>query len=460
MHPRYRRERPLTIASAIAAGVFWLGLLGVSLWLADKYFPEYGMAFGLSAFLLFLILTYAADALRRAGQVAWLHGHAVEITPKQFPDLHARLKQAARRLELGVPRAFLVPAARGAPTWSLRLRGQRYLALDAELVGALTERQGAIDFYFGHELAWLADPLAAWRPLLYPATVLPLLGAALERARVFTGDRTGLLVCKTAVDAAFALAVLASGSRRWKSFNIAAFTAQNTERAALIPSLAEILSPRPWLSRRIAELRTEANPAESAYPPRHRLAYVLAGLFPRLSRSPARFGLHALILLAWVLLGFGAEAGVRHLLVLAEVLDPVESRYENRVVPVGSKRPGASTGAPGPGAADEKPAEGNPYARLNDDLRRLGEIADERSRKLGGIACEVGPIQNLKLNYRAERYAFSCDEPLVYTVVEPGEFEPGRPSFLHNYNWRQKRFAPTVSDSAPAKPADAPPAGE
>ncbi|MEK7840650.1 MAG: hypothetical protein AAB252_05710, partial [Pseudomonadota bacterium] len=94
MHPRYRREHPLTIASAMAAGAFWLGLLGVLLWLSDKYLPEYGMAFGLSAFVLFPILTYSTDALRRAGQVAWLHGHAVEITPKQFPDLHARLKQA------------------------------------------------------------------------------------------------------------------------------------------------------------------------------------------------------------------------------------------------------------------------------------------------------------------------------------------------------------------------------
>lgn len=458
MHPRYRRERPLNLATAIAAGAFWLGLLGVSLWLSDKYVPEYGMAFGLSAFVLFLILTYAADALRRAGQVAWLHGHAVEITPKQFPDLHARLKQAARRLELGVPRAFLVRAGRGAPTWSLRLRGQRYLAIDAELVGALTERQGAIDFYFGHELAWLADPLAAWRPLLYPVSVLPLLGAALERARLFTGDRTGLAVCKSAVDAAFALAVLASGSRRWKSFNIAAFTAQNAERTGLIPSLSEIISPQPWLSRRIAELRTEANPAEAAYPPRHRLAYVLALFCPRLSRSPARLSLHTLIVLVWIVLGMGAYAGIRHLLVLAEVLDPVESRIDNRVVPVGQRVTGA-TAAPSAATSEDKPTDGNPYVRLNDDLRLLGEKAEERSRQTGGIACEVGPIQNLRLNYRAERYAFSCDEPLVYTVVESGEFEPGRPSFLHNYNWRLKRFAPAVSGGAPVKPAG-PAAGE
>ena len=82
-------------------------------------------------------------------------------------------------------------------------------------------------------------------------------------------------------------------------------------------------------------------------------------------------------------------------------------------------------------------------------------IAAERSAKLGGIACEVGPIQNLRLHYRAERYAFSCDEPLVYTVIEAGEFEPGRPSFLHNYNWRLKRFSPAVSGATPTKPTEA-----
>ena len=80
MHPRYRRERPLNLATALAAGTFWLGLLGVSLWLSDKYVPEYGMAFGLSAFVLFLILTYAADALRRAHNRAWIEFSSTILT--------------------------------------------------------------------------------------------------------------------------------------------------------------------------------------------------------------------------------------------------------------------------------------------------------------------------------------------------------------------------------------------
>ena len=103
--------------------------------------------------------------------------------------------------------------------FSVRFRGQNFLALNGEVVGTLTERQGAIDFVMGHEIGRINDHHARWIPFIFPAMVLPLLGPAYARAKVYSYDRYGIAACKAKVDAAFALAVVASGSRRWKSFN-------------------------------------------------------------------------------------------------------------------------------------------------------------------------------------------------------------------------------------------------
>jgi uncharacterized phage-associated protein len=76
---------------------------------------------------------------------------------------------------------------------------------------------------------------------------------------------------------------------------------------------------------------------------------------------------------------------------------------------------------------------------------------------MGGNPCEVGDIQRLLLYYKTERYAFSCNEPLVYTMVEASEFEPGRPSYIRAYHWKEKQIVPMSSAAPlPAGPAGPP----
>ncbi len=41
---------------------------------------------------------------------------------------------------------------------------------------------------------------------------------------------------------------------------------------------------------------------------------------------------------------------------------------------------------------------------------------------------------------RWDRYAFSCEESIVYTAVGRGEFEPGRPAYIRKYDWRVKKI--------------------
>ena len=162
-----------------------------------------------------IILAYLVAHLRKARQVAYLRGEAVEIGAKQHPDLFSRLKSTCRRLGIqDRPAAYLFQNPEITDCFSLRFQGASFLALNGEVIGALTDRQGAIDFVMGQELGLIDDRQAPWITFLLPASVLPLIGAAYARAKIYSYDRYGIAACKTKVDAAFALAVGASGSRR------------------------------------------------------------------------------------------------------------------------------------------------------------------------------------------------------------------------------------------------------
>ncbi|MDH5649183.1 MAG: hypothetical protein OEY67_05960, partial [Gammaproteobacteria bacterium] len=54
----------------------------------------------------------------------------------------------------------------------------------------------------------------------------------------------------------------------------------------------------------------------------------------------------------------------------------------------------------------------------------------------------------IRLNYRSSRYAYSCDEPVVYTRVAYGEFEPGRPAHVQSYNWEKNILLESALDSS------------
>jgi Zn-dependent protease with chaperone function len=446
-----RRERWLIAGASLAATVFWFALVLLSLRLLGRYLPGLDIEPRLGLVASALILTYLAGFLVRTARLAWLQGHAVEIGARQYPDLHVRLRHAAKRLAIEpAPRIFLFHANSGEPGLGLRWLGQEYIAINADVIGVLTPRPGTIDFFFGYELARLRDPLTRFGLILAPALVLPLLGPANARARIYRADRAGLLVCRHPEDAQLAVASLAA--RRVKPFSLVPFTAQGAHGGGFWMSLMALAASRPWLARRLERLRAAAGVSSDPPTPHHPAAYLGALWLPGLGApsASARFG-RSLLLLLWLPLIGGAWLEAQrwwH--------TPLASRYDNRVVPVPPARPAMARTDTPPAVDSSVPVETEAYERVNADLRYLGELAEARSRKQGGIVCELGNLEGLKLQLPAARYAFSCDEPLVYTVIEAGEFETGQPAFLHTYHWKDKRFMPRGPAPATAGPADTP----
>jgi Zn-dependent protease with chaperone function len=450
------RERWLVAGAALAATVFWFALVLLSQRLLGRYLPWPDLEVRLGLVASGLILTYLAWFLWRTARLAWLQGHAVEIGAKQYPDLHVRLRHAAKRLAIEpAPRIFLFHAHGGEPGIGLRWQGQEFIALNAETIGALTPRPGAIDFFFGYELARLRDPLTRFGFFLAPALVLPLIGPANTRSRTYRADRAGLLVCRHPEDAQLAVASLAA--RRVKPFSLAPFAAQGAHGGGFWMSLMSLAASEPWLARRLERMRAAAGASSEPLTPHHPAAFVGALWLPGLGAPSTRLRLgRGVLLLLWLPLAGGVWLEAQRW-----GQPPLASRYDNRVILLPQARPSpARTGAP-PAVESSVPLDAEAYARVNADLRYLGELAETRSRKQGGIVCELGNLDALRLQLPAARYSFSCDEPLVYTMIEAGEFESGQPAFLHTYHWKDKRFMPRgpapASGGAPdSLPAAAP----
>lgn len=433
MVDRYPHEKALFVIAVIVSAFFWAGLALVLAAAADRYLPWFGFDYVATSLALLLILAYLVVHLHKARRVAYLRGNAVEIGPKQHPDLYSRLKATCKRLEIEqLPVAYLFQNPEIPDCFSVRFQGASFLALNGEVIGELTDRQGAIDFVMGHELGRIQDRQARWIPFILPALVLPLLGPAYARAEVYSYDRYGIAACKAKVDAAFALAVVASGTRRWKSVNVPQFVAQSAGNSGFWMSLDELNSSVPWLSKRMAHLRAIATNSATFIPRRNPLAYVVALFVPHIGTRAWRGVLRLLLVVLWIaVLAHSGALGYQQL-VQSGVVDEVASRFE-RLRAKTSERPGTKTLDAHIGETDD------PYARLDADLRRLGEVALTRHDKEGAIPCDIGNATALKLNYRWDRYAFSCDETVVYTLVERGEFEPGRLAYIRKYDWRKKK---------------------
>jgi hypothetical protein len=448
----YPQEKILFNASVAASVYFWLGLALVSVFVIDLYLPDMGLP--LTALLLFLgfILVYAISSFRNAWRVASLRGHAVEIGAKQYPDLYTRLKAVCQRLQIdSQPTTYLFQSNRLPSSFHLQFGKQDFLALNAETIGALTDHQGAIDFLIGYELGRMHHRSDLWKPILFPATVLPLLGTGLARAQVYCYDRYGIEACRAKADAALALAVQASGMRRWKSFNIAEFATQSAAIRQCSMSFSELTSDSPWLSKRMATLRAIATNSEALIPRHSRLAY-LFGLFVPHAVPTSLAGLARLLFIPlWIaVIGFTTVIGFEKIKAVG-FYDSIAGFYQ-RLSTTRSEtpKPLQSDGAPGSSATIETQTKENtrPYARLFADLKLLGSYARARQKKHGGIPCEIGNLSALRLNYRPERYAFSCDQPVVYSFVEQGEFEPGRPSHIRKYDWSTEHL---ILESAVSK---------
>ncbi len=278
----HKNEPTLRATCLVLGTLLWLLLLVGTLGIVLIYVPIIALAY----------------LFAQSGLIAHLRGNAVELSARQLSELHRSYLDSCALLGIdNPPTAYVLMGDGLVNAMATRFLRRHYVIVFSGVVDALHEHPAALRFYFGHELGHIARGHLQWRALMWPAMLLPLLGAATRRAEEYTCDLHGLACCESPRDAELALAVLASGGTSVGKVDARLLAAQSEQSGAFWMSFHELSNDYPWLSKRLAQVHSAATGTPMTTPRRHIGAWVLAALVPRL--------------------GFGASGAVVWVFVLA-----------------------------------------------------------------------------------------------------------------------------------------------
>jgi Zn-dependent protease with chaperone function/type II secretory pathway pseudopilin PulG len=259
----YPNEKRLFAIAVILSVLFWLALI----------LGTFGVA------LIYVLLAFIFYVFVQSAFISYLQGTATKITAEQFPDLHQRIREACAKLGVDpVPDAYLLQGNGVFNAFATRFLGRNFIVLMSDVVDALESEPDAVSFYIGHELGHIRRSHLVWGPVLFPASILPLLGAAYSRAREYTCDMHGLACCASSAVAAKGLAALAAGGRRWKTLDAVKYANQSQSSGGFWMSFHELIASYPWLVKRMARILGKD---QVAVPTRNFFAWVLAAFVPR-----------------------------------------------------------------------------------------------------------------------------------------------------------------------------------
>lgn len=257
----YPREHTLSKITLVLGLVAWLvlilGTVGVAL------------AYVLAAFIAYVFA--------QSAWVASIRGNALQLSAKQYPDLHERLEHCCKALNMDtVPETYILNGNGLFNAFATRFFGRNFVVLMSDVVDAMEQDPDGINFYIGHELGHIRLKHLTGHLWRMPVLWLPLLGAAYSRAKEYSCDRHGTYCCPNPDSAARALLVLAAGAKRWQTADLRAFGKQLNGNLGFFASFHELIGGYPWLIKRV----TLAIDANRPMPGRNPLAYVLAFFVP------------------------------------------------------------------------------------------------------------------------------------------------------------------------------------
>ncbi len=268
----YKHEGTLFVLHVVIATIFWLAIV----------LGTFGVA------LIWILFFFIVYLFVQSGLIAWLRGNGVRITPEQFPDLHARYLQCCGTLGVApLPDAYLINGGGILNAFATRFLGRNFLVLYSNIVDAMAQRPAALNFYIGHELGHIRRKHLLWHPFIWPASILPLLGAGYSRAREYTCDAFGRACCDEPESAIRGLVALAAGEKRWQALDVPAYLEQTRETGGFWMSFHELIADYPWLVKRAARLVS----GDAGVPSRNPLAWMLAIFVPRVGMGGGAGGL-------------------------------------------------------------------------------------------------------------------------------------------------------------------------
>lgn len=183
---RHPSEIPLLVFGAVGAVVILIG--------AGFLLNELLGGIGVSLLVGSIVSLYVTRGLLNGAERA----NSIEITGRQFPEVHSRIEHYASEFGLGeVPRAYMVQQGGTLNAFASKHNRTNFIRINAEVfevghfgVGPREADPRALDFIVAHELGHVAALHTTYWYTFVAGLVyyVPLLGSALSRAREYTAD--------------------------------------------------------------------------------------------------------------------------------------------------------------------------------------------------------------------------------------------------------------------------------
>jgi len=256
---------PLFLIAVVLSAIFWIAITIGTVGIVLIY-----LLFG----YLFFLFTHSAF-------ISHLKGSGVKISENQYPDLHDKLVRGCEKIDLEeIPEAYLLRTD-FFNALATKFLGRHFIVLFTDVVDALEDHPGAIDFYIGHELGHIHRKHMSWSAFIMPASILPVLGTSLRRAQEYTCDRYGVACCQSHEDIKFAISAMGAGDTRWKSINLDSYLEQVKFTSGFWMSFHELTSDYPWLTKRMATSIAQSKNEVVKHPRRNAFAWLLSFFVPR-----------------------------------------------------------------------------------------------------------------------------------------------------------------------------------
>ena len=188
---------------------------------------------------------------------ASLYGNAVQVSKRQFTELHEMKMELAAKMGIQrVPDFFIFNADGAMNALAIKFLNAKYILLFSGLVDLLdSDDKQELKAVLAHELAHhAAGHTNFWiNIVMKPAMFVPFLGSAYSRACEYTADR--IAVHYVGEKMSDALIQLACGSTALtEKLDVEEFLAQEQHVPGIAGFINEIYSSHPRMTRRVAEV--------------------------------------------------------------------------------------------------------------------------------------------------------------------------------------------------------------
>lgn len=243
------KEKKYFITSVIISLMIYGGLV-----VAAFFYPLWMLAGG-GILVIYGGLFSIIASLMHIRFLGYLGGNAILVNQQQFPEIFEIVRNQSRRLELETPSTVYLLQGNGILNAFSVWYGRYHLVVLHTDIVAAAYRSGtsALEFIIGRELGRKKMKQSRRLTLfLLPSKLVIFLTFACMRARELTLDNIGYALCPEGAQKG--LLILAAGADLAKKVNVSELLFNAERDKSFTMQFAEILSTRPHLVKRIAEL--------------------------------------------------------------------------------------------------------------------------------------------------------------------------------------------------------------